>query len=71
MCFEYVCNFNRDVAWLGLCDDGCIALADGLGWKVQHFEFSNYESVIMHEDINFRFSKSFAGGAYEIEKRTR
>ncbi|KAG8589676.1 hypothetical protein GDO81_006490 [Engystomops pustulosus] len=24
----------RDVAWLGTCDDGCLALADFLGWKV-------------------------------------
>uniref|UniRef100_A0A8C5LQL8 NAD-dependent protein deacetylase sirtuin-2 n=1 Tax=Leptobrachium leishanense TaxID=445787 RepID=A0A8C5LQL8_9ANUR len=24
----------RDVAWLGNCDDGCLALADSLGWKV-------------------------------------
>ncbi|KAM4698869.1 NAD-dependent protein deacetylase sirtuin-2 [Discoglossus pictus] len=23
----------RDVAWLGNCDDGCLALADFLGWK--------------------------------------
>ncbi|XP_046848641.1 NAD-dependent protein deacetylase sirtuin-2-like isoform X2 [Xenia sp. Carnegie-2017] len=23
----------RDVAWLGSCDDGCLALADLLGWK--------------------------------------
>lgn len=23
----------RDVAWLGDCDQGCLALADLLGWK--------------------------------------
>ncbi|XP_069801177.1 NAD-dependent protein deacetylase sirtuin-2 [Dendropsophus ebraccatus] len=25
----------RDVAWLGNCDDGCLALADFLGWKAE------------------------------------
>ncbi|XP_041426481.1 sirtuin 2 S homeolog isoform X3 [Xenopus laevis] len=25
----------RDVAWLGDCDDGCLALADFLGWKAE------------------------------------
>ncbi|XP_044139492.1 NAD-dependent protein deacetylase sirtuin-2 isoform X2 [Bufo gargarizans] len=25
----------RDVAWLGHCDDGCLALADFLGWKAE------------------------------------
>lgn len=24
----------RDVAWLGDCDSGCLALAELLGWKV-------------------------------------
>lgn len=26
---------HRDVAWLGDCDQGCLALADLLGWKVR------------------------------------
>lgn len=26
---------SRDVAWLGDCDQGCLALADLLGWKVK------------------------------------
>lgn len=25
---------HRDVAWLGDCDSGCLALAELLGWKV-------------------------------------
>lgn len=25
---------TRDVAWLGDCDDGCLLLADKLGWGV-------------------------------------
>ncbi|XP_063306728.1 NAD-dependent protein deacetylase sirtuin-2 [Pelobates fuscus] len=25
----------RDVAWLGNCDDGCLALAESLGWKAE------------------------------------
>lgn len=25
----------RDVAWLGDCDEGCLALAELLGWKVR------------------------------------
>ncbi len=29
----FVCY--RDVAWLGSCDDGCLALAELLGWKVR------------------------------------
>lgn len=27
----------RDVAWLGDCDQGCLALADLLGWKVRSY----------------------------------
>lgn len=27
---------HRDVAWLGDCDQGCLALADLLGWKVRN-----------------------------------
>lgn len=27
----------RDVAWLGDCDDGCLELADRLGWGVSRF----------------------------------
>uniref|UniRef100_UPI00358ED4A8 NAD-dependent protein deacetylase sirtuin-2 isoform X1 n=1 Tax=Myxine glutinosa TaxID=7769 RepID=UPI00358ED4A8 len=30
-------NAYRDVAWLGKCDDGCLALAELLGWK-EEFE---------------------------------
>ena len=28
--------YSRDVAWLGSCDDGCLALAELLGWKVRN-----------------------------------
>lgn len=28
---------TRDVAWLGDCDDGCLLLADKLGWGVSVF----------------------------------
>jgi hypothetical protein len=33
--FSYSCSPCRDVAWLGDCDQGCLALADLLGWKVR------------------------------------
>lgn len=34
------CSPCRDVAWLGDCDQGCLALADLLGWKVRSWATS-------------------------------
>jgi hypothetical protein len=33
---------SRDVAWLGDCDDGCVAIADLLGWGVSRSEITSY-----------------------------
>ena len=30
----------RDVMWQGTTDDGCVALADLLGWKVWHYQIN-------------------------------
>ena len=38
----------RDVAWLGSCDDGCLALAELLGWKVRCLRFLN-ECLLFQE----------------------
>lgn len=35
--FSNCCSQCRDVAWLGDCDQGCLALADLLGWKVRNW----------------------------------
>ena len=37
LCFDtvYVLIFIRDVFQEGDCDDGCVALAELLGWKVR------------------------------------
>lgn len=35
----------RDVAWLGNCDDGCLALADLLGWKKELEELVQQEHM--------------------------
>ncbi|XP_078517305.1 NAD-dependent protein deacetylase sirtuin-2 isoform X2 [Lissotriton helveticus] len=37
----------RDVAWLGNCDDGCLALADLLGWKKELEELVQREHMII------------------------
>ena len=44
-------NF-RDVAWLGSCDDGCLLLADKLGWKVRQ---ANIKSMITETIKNIQF----------------
>lgn len=36
----------RDVAWLGDCDQGCLALADLLGWKKE------LEDLVRREHAN-------------------
>ncbi|XP_068125901.1 NAD-dependent protein deacetylase sirtuin-2 isoform X2 [Hyperolius riggenbachi] len=37
----------RDVAWLGNCDDGCLALAEFLGWKAELEELVKKEHAII------------------------
>lgn len=36
-------EFPRDVAWLGNCDDGCLELADELGWSEELKEMCKKE----------------------------
>ncbi|XP_064408758.1 NAD-dependent protein deacetylase sirtuin-2 [Latimeria chalumnae] len=37
----------RDVAWLGTCDDGCLALAELLGWKKELEETMKKEHAVI------------------------
>ncbi|XP_069500316.1 NAD-dependent protein deacetylase sirtuin-2 isoform X2 [Ambystoma mexicanum] len=37
----------RDVAWLGNCDEGCLALADLLGWKKELEELVQREHAVI------------------------
>ncbi|XP_028398493.1 NAD-dependent protein deacetylase sirtuin-2-like isoform X2 [Dendronephthya gigantea] len=45
--FDHPKNY-RDVAWLGSCDDGCLALAELLGWKEELVKLVKNE----HEKID-------------------
>lgn len=43
---------RRDVMWQGTTDDGCLALADLLGWKVRHCTAVQ----VFHESRRFSFA---------------
>ncbi|XP_029475213.1 NAD-dependent protein deacetylase sirtuin-2 isoform X2 [Rhinatrema bivittatum] len=49
----------RDVAWLGNCDDGCMALADLLGWKKELKEMVTKE----HAEIDAKSAAEAAGSS--------
>uniref|UniRef100_A0A4W6E598 NAD-dependent protein deacetylase n=1 Tax=Lates calcarifer TaxID=8187 RepID=A0A4W6E598_LATCA len=54
----------RDVAHISTCDDGCLALADLLGWKVELEELVKQE----HAQIDSQDKKEKAGGKSEAAK---
>jgi len=63
-------NF-RDVAWLGSCDDGCLLLAEKLGWKseLQSLIESELQRLKSEEDstkTNVTISSAAAAAAAEI-----
>lgn len=41
---------TRDVAWLGDCDEGCLLLAEKLGWGVSNSLF--YQCYVLHKNTN-------------------
>ncbi|XP_071993831.1 NAD-dependent protein deacetylase sirtuin-2 isoform X1 [Engystomops pustulosus] len=64
----------RDVAWLGTCDDGCLALADFLGWKAELEEMVKKEHAAIdaasQESSSTKTEKKTSPEKKEGEKST-
>lgn len=61
----------RDVAWLGHCDDGCLALAEFLGWKAELEEMVKKEHALIDAADKKTESPPVKPEAKESPKKTQ
>ncbi|XP_013908841.1 PREDICTED: NAD-dependent protein deacetylase sirtuin-2-like [Thamnophis sirtalis] len=59
----------RDVAWLGDCDEGCLALAELLGWKKELEELVKKEHAIIEAQSGQTVGVGAGAGQQPVKKQ--
>nr|XP_033811473.1 NAD-dependent protein deacetylase sirtuin-2 isoform X2 [Geotrypetes seraphini]XP_033811474.1 NAD-dependent protein deacetylase sirtuin-2 isoform X2 [Geotrypetes seraphini] len=61
----------RDVAWLGNCDDGCMALAEHLGWKKELEDLVNKEHAAIDAKSSTEAARGVSGAQSTAEVKEK